>query len=109
MKRLGLCWDPHLDFERELILLRQQLVDGEVSENLKTERSLRDVRMFRLVKLALASLAMQNRCEVNSFSATGSGSRLRRHGKATRRGVRRSRVLACPTGCFTICGTVTRR
>jgi integrase len=58
---LALCWDLHLDFERELILTRQQLVDGKVSENLKTERSLRDVRMFRSVKIALASLALQNR------------------------------------------------
>jgi integrase len=49
---LALCWDRHLDFERELILIRQQLVDGEVSENLKTERSLRDVRLFRPVKIA---------------------------------------------------------
>ena len=57
---LALCWDRHLDFERELIFIRQQLVDGEVSENLKTERSLRDVRMFRPVKIALASLTLQN-------------------------------------------------
>jgi integrase len=58
---LALFWGRHLDFDKELILIRQQLVDGEVSENLKTERSVRDVRMFRPVKIALASLAIQNR------------------------------------------------
>ncbi|HEY2663218.1 MAG TPA: hypothetical protein VGI47_02665, partial [Candidatus Binataceae bacterium] len=42
-------------------MVRQQLVDSEVSESLKTERSLRDVRLFRPVKIALASLALQNR------------------------------------------------
>jgi integrase len=62
---LALCWNRHLDFERDLVLVRRQLVDRQVTENLKTERSLRDVRMFKPVKSALASLALHNRlrCE----------------------------------------------
>ena len=38
---LALGSDRHLHFENDLILVRKQLVDAEVSESLKTERSAR--------------------------------------------------------------------
>jgi len=59
---LGLFWEEHVDYERERILVRQQLRnDGTVDPKLKTQRSERDVLMFEPVRGALKSLALLNR------------------------------------------------
>jgi integrase len=59
---LGLFWEEHVDYERERILVRQQLRnDGTVDPKLKTQRSERNVLMFEPVRAALRSLAPQNR------------------------------------------------
>jgi integrase len=59
---LALCWEKHVDYDRERILVRQQLRnDGTVDPKLKTERSERDVVMFEPVRAALSGLALLNR------------------------------------------------
>jgi integrase len=59
---LALYWEEHLDYERERILVRQQLRnDGSVDSKLKTQRSERDVMMFEPVRIALRALALHNR------------------------------------------------
>jgi len=56
------CWEEHVDYERERILVRQQLRnDGTVDSKLKTQRSERDVVMFEPVRIALRALALDNR------------------------------------------------
>lgn len=48
----GLKW-KHIDFDKELILVREVFSDGHAEENAKTESSLRDIPMLPMVKNAL--------------------------------------------------------
>lgn len=48
----GLKW-KYVDFERELILVREVFSAGEAEEDAKTETSLRDIPMLPVVRLAL--------------------------------------------------------
>ena len=48
----GLKW-KYVDFEKELILVRETFSAGETEENAKTETSLRDIPMLPMVKQAL--------------------------------------------------------
>jgi integrase len=48
----GLKW-KYIDFEKNLILVRETFSAGEAEENAKTETSLRDIPMLPLVKQAL--------------------------------------------------------
>lgn len=48
----GLKW-KYVDFEKELILVRETFSAGEAEENAKTETSLRDIPMLPMVKEAL--------------------------------------------------------
>jgi len=48
----GLKW-KYVDFEKDLILVRETFSAGEAEENAKTETSLRDIPMLPMVKEAL--------------------------------------------------------
>lgn len=71
---LALYWEDHIDYERERILVRQQLRDdGTVDSKLKTRRSERDAVMFEPVRLALRALALQNRMRSRFVFANSKG------------------------------------
>ncbi len=48
----GLKW-RYIDFERNLILVRETLVEGEAEEGTKTESSQRDIPMLPMVRVAI--------------------------------------------------------
>ena len=71
---LALYWEEHIDYERERVLVRQQLRnDGNVDSKLKTPRSERDVVMFEPVRIALRALALQNRMRSRFVFANRNG------------------------------------
>ena len=75
---LALYWEDHVDYERERILVRQQLRnDGTVDSKLKTQRSERDVVMVEPVRVALRALAPQNRLRSQFVFANRKGKPLK--------------------------------
>lgn|GEM_PF-5256720 len=75
---LALYWEEHVDYERERILVRQQLRnDGTVDSKLKTQRSERDVVMVEPVRVALRALAPQNRLRSQFVFANRKGKPLK--------------------------------
>ncbi len=75
---LALYWEEHVDYDRERILVRQQLRnDGSVDSRLKTQRSERDVVMFEPVRVVLRALALQNRMRSRFVFANRKGKPLK--------------------------------
>lgn len=54
----GLKW-KHIDLERNLILVRESVVNGEENDGLKTESSQRDVAMLPMVRAAIENRLKQ--------------------------------------------------
>ena len=93
---LALYWEEHVDYDRERILVRQQLRDdGTVDSKLKTQRSERDVLMFEPVRSALRELALQNRMRSRFVFANRKGKPLNERTQGDdpwRRAVTRARL-----------------
>ena len=75
---LALYWEEHVDYDRECVLVRQQLRnDGSVDPKLKTQRSERDVVTFEPVRVVLRALALQNRMRSRFVFANRKGKPLK--------------------------------
>lgn len=79
----GLKW-KYVDFEKELILVRETFSSGEVEQNAKTETSLRDIQMLPMVKEALQQQLAVRRPDSEYVFTTRDGSPIDAHNFANR-------------------------
>lgn len=79
----GLKW-KYIDFEKELILVREVFSDGEAEENAKTESSLRDIPMLPMVKEALQQQWEQRSSDSDYVFTTRDGHPIDAHNFANR-------------------------
>ena len=74
----GLKW-KHVDLERNLILVRESVVNGEAQDELKTETSQRDIAMQPMVRAAIDSRLKQRKPDCPWVFATSEGNPIDAH------------------------------
>ncbi|HWT14922.1 MAG TPA: tyrosine-type recombinase/integrase [Patescibacteria group bacterium] len=79
----GLKW-KYVDFEKELILVRETFSAGEAEENAKTETSLRDIPMLPMVKEALQQQLSTRNPDSDYVFVTRDGNPIDAHNFANR-------------------------
>ena len=79
----GLKW-KYVDFEKELILVREVFSDGKNEENAKTESSLRDIAMLPMVLTALRDQYAQRHPDSEYVFCTRDGHPIDAHNFANR-------------------------
>ena len=79
----GLKW-KYVDFEKELILVREVFSDGKNEENAKTESSLRDIAMLPMVLAALRDQYAQRNPDSEYVFCTRDGHPIDAHNFANR-------------------------